>query len=237
MSTTDHRAAGRIDDALLAALRARLPDYLTALGVELRRNGTRLVGKCPVHEDRDPSFAVFGQHQETCGCHPCGFTGDVFATSVWLGRSSSFREAVADVASVLGVHIPDVAPHSPRPAPARIPKAPAPPFTLSDADRRKIYDARLAWSDAFHSGDPIVDRIAESLGFDRETLRVASWGNCGLGLANGWLCYRYPQGLKWRNPDSTAKPRFRWLVGKATCPWRWEWVRPHTRTVYLPQVS
>jgi hypothetical protein len=99
----------------------------------------------------------------------------------------------------------------------------------------------LAFSDAFHAENPIVDEIAASLGLDRETLRLASWGSSGLGLAAGsygkrlWLCYRYPQGLKWRNPDAGAQPRFQWICGKALAPWRMEWVKPDTRTVYLTE--
>ena len=217
-------------------LRPRLADYLSALGIELRKNGTRLLGSCPVHNDRSPSFAVFGASLETCGCHPCGFTGDVFALSQWLGRSSSFPEAIQDVASVLGVHVPHGSKGAAtRPAPAPRPARKIEPFILSKEDGDKIHSARLAFSDAFHGGDEIVDDIASSIGIDRETLRLASWGSCGLGLANGWICYAYPQGLKWRNPNPQAKPRFVWLVGKATAPWRMEWVKPETRTVYLTE--
>ena len=71
-----------------------------------------------------------------------------------------------------------------------------------------VHAARLAFSDAFHAGETIIDDIAASLGLDRETLRLASWGSSGLGLADGWLCYAYPQGLKWRNPDPAGKRRF-----------------------------
>ena len=175
----------------LEVLRHRLPDYLAARGVELRRNGTRLVGRCPVHDDRSPSFAVFGTHQETCGCYPCGFTGDVFAVSQWLGRSSNFPEAVHDVAAALGVYLPQsTAGTATRPptAPPRPAKQPEPPFVLSAGDMETVHAARLAFSDAFHSGHEIIDRIAASLGLDRESLRLASRGSSGLGLANGWLC-------------------------------------------------
>ena len=228
----------RFDDETIAALRTRLADYLAARGVELHRKGTRLSGLCPVHEDRTPSFHVFGTDHKTCGCYPCGFTGDVFAVSQWIGRSSTFPEAVHDVAGTLGVHLPQstggqlsrLVTALPRPA-----KQPEPLFVLSDADRTKIHTARLAFSNALHGGDPIIYRIAESLGFDRETLRIASWGSSGLGLADGWLCYAYPQGLKWRNPDSAGKFRFRWIVGKALAPWRMEWVQPETQTVYVTE--
>jgi hypothetical protein len=139
----------------------------------------------------------------------------------------------------LGIHLPQqpagtatrAATAAPRPE-----RKPEVPFVLSDADRAKIHLARQAFADAFHGGNPIVGQIAASLGLDRETLRLASWGECGLGLMNGWLCYAYPHGLKWRNPDPQGKPRFVWIVGKATAPWRMEWVtRPEVGTVYLTE--
>ena len=119
----------RFDDETIAALRTRLTDYLAARGVELHRKGTRLAGLCPVHEDRTPSFHVFGTDHQTCGCYPCGFTGDVFAVSQWIGRSSNFPEAVHDVAGTLGVHLPQsTRGHVSRPATAqpRPAKQPAP---------------------------------------------------------------------------------------------------------------
>jgi hypothetical protein len=238
----------RFPDETVADLRHRLPDYLAALGVELRRQGNRLVGRCPNHEDRSPSFAVFGTRHESCGCYPCGFSGDVFSVSEWMGRSSTFPEAVRDVAAALGVYLPQVTAGTatrPATAPPRPAKAPEPPFVLSPADKAVVDKARLRFSDAFHSGDPIIDRIAESLGLERETLRIAAWGSSGLGLAAGsydktvWLCYAYPQGLKWRNPDPLAKEkgkaRFDWPIGKATAPWRMGWVTAETRTVYLTE--
>ena len=91
----------------LAALRTRLPEYLEACGLELRRQGNRLVCHCPMHEDRSPSFAVFGQRHETCGCYPCSFTGDIFAVAEWMVKAGSFVEAVRHVAGVLGVYLPD----------------------------------------------------------------------------------------------------------------------------------
>lgn len=225
----------------LNSLKPRLADYLAARGVELRKQGNRLVGRCPNHDDRAPSFAVFGTRHETCGCFPCGFTGDVFNLSEWMGHSSTFPEAVWDVAAALGMPLPhSTAGTAPRPATAP-PRPAKQPFTLSLADRKTVAAARLAFSDAFHSGDNITGRIAASLGLARETLRLAAWGSSGLGLAcpigsnEPWLCYAYPQGLKWRNPHPKSTPRFRWIVGKATAPWRMEWVKPETITVYLTE--
>ena len=51
---------------------------VAAAGVRLRRSGTRLVGRCPFHADRTPSFTVYPE-QGTYHCYGCGARGDVFA--------------------------------------------------------------------------------------------------------------------------------------------------------------
>ncbi len=232
-ATTTGEPQGWIPEDTLAALRTRLADYLAVLGVELRKNGTRLVGRCPVHEDRTPSFAVFGASLETCGCHPCGFTGDVFKLSRWLGRSSTFPDAVRDVASVLGVYLPQSTGGSvTRAFTAKQAPAPRPPFKLSDADREKHHAARLAFSDALDGGT--LEPLARELGIPSWALRWCAMGTSGLGWVNGKLAYLYPEGIKVRNPKGSTQ-RFRWLAGKATVPWRSEWIRPETATVYLTE--
>jgi hypothetical protein len=235
----------RFDADTLAALRARLPDYLQACGLELRRQGNRLVTHCPVHDDRSPSFAVFGQRHETCGCHPCAFTGDVFAAAQWMGRAGSFPEAVKQVAAALGAYLPDGT-ASPATAATRaakpMPRPKPEPPELSEAERETIHLARLAFSDAYHGGETIISEIAASLGLQLETLRWAAHGESGLALAcpvgsrEPWLCYAYPHGLKWRNPHPKSTPRFRWIVGNARAPWRWEWAaKPEVETVFLTE--
>lgn len=226
---------GRFDREALNNLRHRLPEYLAALGVELRRNGTRLVASCPMHEDRHPSFAVFAGGT-ACGCYPCGHTGDVFATAIWLGRASTFADAVKHVSSVLGAAVAC----SPAPIVPRPPR-PATPPAITDEDRERIHLARLRFSDALHAGDPIVSDIAASLGVPVEALRWAAHGDSGLAIdapsgGRPWLCYAYPHGLKYRNPAPEARPRFRWICGRATEPWRMGWARrPEVQTVFLTE--
>jgi len=58
----------RLQDEIIETLRPRLVDYLTARGVELKKQGNRLVGLCPVHNDSKPSFAVFGDNHEMAAC-------------------------------------------------------------------------------------------------------------------------------------------------------------------------
>lgn len=48
-------------------------------GVLLEPDGERLRGLCPFHDETTPSFAVFGEALDRCGCWSCSFTqGDVF---------------------------------------------------------------------------------------------------------------------------------------------------------------
>jgi len=224
---------GWVPAELLESLRLRLREYLAVQGVELRKSGNRLVGRCPVHEDRSPSFALFGDRHEICGCHPCGFTGDVFAVSRWLGRSSTFPGAARDVASVLGVYLPQgTGSTATRSAPAKQAPVPRPPFKLNDADREKHHAARLAFSDALDDGT--LDPLARELGIPIWAFRWCGMGASGLGWVNGRLAYLYPEGIKLRNPKGST-PRFLWLAGKATVPWRSDWIRPETVTVYLTE--
>jgi hypothetical protein len=235
----------RIDAGIIEAMRQRLPDYLEASGHELRRQGTRLVTHCPMHHDEIPSFAVFAEGQ-ACGCFPCGWKGDIYSFVQWTGKAATFPDAVRHVAAVLGVVMPGdttgTATAATRPAMAAPARKPAPAFALADAEREKIRAARLRFSCAFHDAEPIIDEIAESLAVPREALRWAAHGSDGLALAPGrhggpeWLCYAYSTGLKWRNPNPLAKPRFDWLIGKATAPWRMAWAKnPDVRTVYLTE--
>lgn len=226
----------RLTAADLDPLRIRLADYLERTGTPLRKQGTRYLGHCPGHEDANPSFAVYGSRSSVCGCYPCGFTGDVFAVALWLGRASTFRDAVRHVAEVLGERIPEGEPVESYVKP--LPKARQPEPLVFDAEL--IHRARLEWCDLFHSGDARAQIAMDSLGLPHEAFRWAAWGKSGLGWAKpaygpAWLCYAYPTGLKWRNPDPNGKPRFRWLTGKATAPWRAEWIKQETRTVYLTE--
>ena len=225
----------RFDREQLEAMRHRLPEYLAARGVELRPQGARLVARCPVHDDSTPSFALFGARHETAGCYPCGFSGDVFAVAQWLGRAGTFPEAVQDVAGVLGVTLPQG--HAPSPSrPARAQQRPAPqpapPFTLSESDREKIHAARLAFSDAYDGGE--LDTLAGGLGIPLWAFRWCAKGRCGLGWWHGRLAYLYPEGMKLRNPPG-VQPRFVWECGRATAPWRAEWIKPEVATVYLSE--
>ena len=52
-----------------------IEDVVARTGVALRRSGARLVGRCPFHDDRTPSFTVYPE-QGTYHCYGCGARGD-----------------------------------------------------------------------------------------------------------------------------------------------------------------
>jgi hypothetical protein len=186
-----------------------------------------------MHEDRSPSFTVFGEQKEICGCFPCAFTGNVFQFAIASGRASGFQEAVRHVAAVLGVPLRD-ADNGNAPAIANKPrpKLIAAPFKLSAEDRQKVTAARIAFSDAADAGE--LEPLTAELGIPLAAMRWCGRGTSGLGIRCGSLCYVYPEGLKVRLPAG-SKPRFRWECGKPTVPWRAEWIKPETTTVYITE--
>ena len=83
----------------IEAIRAAHPIVETVLsaGVELRRSGRRLVGRCPFHEDRDPSLVLYPQ-TDSYFCFGCDAGGDVI-DFVGRLRGSAFKETAALLAS------------------------------------------------------------------------------------------------------------------------------------------
>lgn len=79
----------------IAAVRAMHPiaAVVEREGVALRPSGQRLVGRCPLHDDRRPSFTVYPD-TASFYCFGCGAGGDVIAFLARL-REVGFREAVA----------------------------------------------------------------------------------------------------------------------------------------------
>ncbi len=65
-------------DQIEAIKRANAIESIIAAYVnDLRRYGARLVGRCPFHEDREPSFNIWPETQSFY-CFGCGVGGDVF---------------------------------------------------------------------------------------------------------------------------------------------------------------
>jgi len=65
--------------------------------IELRQSGRRLVGRCPLHEERSPSLVVY-PHNQSWYCFGCDIGGDVFKF-VQLIEKVSFAEALQRLGS------------------------------------------------------------------------------------------------------------------------------------------
>jgi hypothetical protein len=82
---------------------SRLEDVVSECGVQLRRAGVQLVGRCPIHSEKTPSFYVHPTKQ-LFHCHACGQGGDVFAF-VMAVNNCTFREALQHLASRAGIEV------------------------------------------------------------------------------------------------------------------------------------
>lgn len=76
--------------------------------VELRRQGRNLIGLCPFHQEKTPSFSVHPEGQ-FFHCFGCGVGGDVFRF-VQLREGLDFPEAVRRLARRAGVPEEELAP-------------------------------------------------------------------------------------------------------------------------------
>lgn len=63
---------------------------------QLRKSGNRFMGRCPFHEDKNPSFVVYPENQ-SFHCFSCQEHGDVI-TFIQAVRRCDFKQA----ASILG---------------------------------------------------------------------------------------------------------------------------------------
>ncbi len=83
------------------------PDIATIIGqdVELHQKGRDLWGRCPFHEDHDPSFKVSTERQRF-KCFGCGMSGDVIEY-VMKRRGLDFKAAVEILGIRNGEYRPD----------------------------------------------------------------------------------------------------------------------------------
>lgn len=87
--------------------------------VALQRAGSDLVGLCPFHSERTPSFSVTPS-KGLFFCHGCGAKGDIFSFRMMM-KSISFPEALRELAIEAGMDVPDD-PRDNRPRPSPKPR-------------------------------------------------------------------------------------------------------------------
>src|SRR5437762_11315565 len=79
--------------SIIETIKAKV-DVVEEIGlvVALQKSGKSFKGLCPFHNERTPSFYVFGESQ-TWRCFGCNEGGDIF-TFVQMQQSLEFRDAL-----------------------------------------------------------------------------------------------------------------------------------------------
>lgn len=171
---------------------SEISQVVARYGIELKRTGSNLVGSCPFHQEKTPSFNV-STTQPFFNCFGCGAKGDVFKF-VQMRENVEFPEAVKILADMAG-----------------IPEEEVDPAAAREARRRKSVKERMQQYcsmalDFFQeclqapAGRPARDYL-ERRGFDRGT--VANWRIGWGGTAWDGLCGFLQKSVK--EPEEKGK--------------------------------
>ena len=76
---------------------------IVAQFTELRRQGLELVGLCPLHQEKTPSFHL-NPEKQLFHCWGCGAAGDVFTFAMRI-NGTTFSQAVRSLAERAGIHV------------------------------------------------------------------------------------------------------------------------------------
>ena len=96
----------RLPESFLQDLKARTDlTELVSSYVNLRRSGRNLVGLCPFHREKTPSFNVYPENGSFY-CFGCGTGGDVI-TFVRKIENLDYMEAVRFLAQRAGLTVPE----------------------------------------------------------------------------------------------------------------------------------
>jgi DNA primase len=168
----------RIPDEEIERLKKEIPleHLVSGFGVELKRTGANLVGRCPFHEDHTPSLIVTPETNLWRCMGKCNVAG---STIDWVmkTRGVSFRHAV----ELLRTDHPSLA------AAGRAPVRLAAPIALGADDQQTLRDVVAFYHDTLKNS-PEALRYLESRGLkDPEMI-----GRFQLGFANRTLGLTLP---------------------------------------------
>lgn len=156
-------------------------------GIELRRSGRALVGRCPLHQDAGRSNFYVYPHSASWYCYRCNVGGDVIRL-VERVEDVGFREAIERLGG------------SPETAPRRVAAPPRPPVApVRDADERACL---LAASQLYQNA--LLNHPAALTYLEGRHLSRVLVADCGLGFASGAELVPY---LRWRGLPLGAAQR------------------------------
>jgi DNA primase catalytic core len=145
-----------------------LVDVVTASGVQLKKSGKNYVGKCPLHDDSNPSFTVYPSRDGglRCHCFVCDFDEDAIGFVMRRDRLE-FGEAVKRLAEQYHIDLKSLnwTPEAIKEQKAQVERS----EVLTRAAR--FYAARL-WVDENHA----AAAWALGRGFSEAHVRAVWWG-------------------------------------------------------------
>jgi DNA primase len=163
--------------AQIDQIKARLSiSAIVKEAVKLRPAGNALLGLCPFHQEKTPSFNVRDQDARF-KCFGCGAGGDIFEFVMRL-RGISFKEAIAELAERAGVSIVSANPKKAQGAP----DAPKSADLLSIQNIAQKYFVSSLLADNTAKGP--LDYLVTDRGLDREMIRQAGIGFGGASTAH-----------------------------------------------------
>lgn len=197
-----------IPESFIQELLARV-DIVDVVGryVQLRKGGANLLGLCPFHNEKSPSFTV-SPTKQFYHCFGCGAHGSAI-TFLMEHTGASFPEAVRSLASSAGMNVPEE-PRSPRQqAEATKRKEEVSRHTQALEKAQEYYLAQLrlsAQARRYLQGRGLTGEIAKRYGL--------GWtGDDRRGLANVFERYDDPvlaeAGLVVESEDGRRYDRFR----------------------------
>lgn len=96
----------RISERFIQELQDKVDiESVVSSNISLKRRGKTLVGLCPFHNEKTPSFTVYPE-SNSFYCYGCGAGGDVI-TFVRRMENLDYIEAVKAVAQIAGVSMPE----------------------------------------------------------------------------------------------------------------------------------
>jgi len=200
-----------------------LADFCHSRGIELKRSGGTLVGLCPLHAERTPSFYVYPD--EHFKCFGCGAHGDVIALCMKLDGLT-----VVEAAKKLGGSESDsletkLSPFQSEPAIKPTKQNPlALPYQMSLEEIREC--GRCA--ERLITNAQAIQQLVDWRGWSPLTIRDLAL-EPAIGLTkDGRLAFLYSSGLKTRVIRSRA---FWWSFGKSWI-WRGELI-PQFQNVFI----
>ena len=172
----------RIPDAELERLKAEVSveRLVEAAGIKLTRTGKDRLGRCPFHEDGEPSLAVTPA-KNLFHCFGCGAAGGPID---WVMRmqSLSFRQAAERLQAELGLPAEE-SPAPTRPSSARI------PTPVVDAEDQALLDQAVTHYHATLKSSPEALAYLQARGLDHPELI----DHFKLGYANRTLASAFPE--------------------------------------------